>query len=286
MESSPRRIDAHHHFWDPARFHYPWMEGEALDPVRRAFGPAQLAPELAANRIDGTVLIQTVSDLAETEEFLAIAETTPFVFGVVGWIDLTDAAAGDVLDRLTSSRPNHLVGIRHQAHDEPDSEWLNRADVRRGISIVGSRGLSYDLLVRARELPSATATVRALPEQRFVLDHIAKPPIADGWLEAWSEELAQLAAFPNVAVKLSGMITEANWDSWTAETLRPYVDRVVDLFGTERVMFGSDWPVCLLAAPSYTAVVEALTTVLSGLSTDELARVFGGNADRWYRLAS
>jgi L-fuconolactonase len=277
------RIDSHQHFWDPAKFGYPWMEGAALDPVRRAFGPADLAAELTANGIDGTVLVQTVSNIAETHDFLETAQTTPFVLGVVGWVDLTAGDVGDTVDGLLGSS-TRLVGIRHQAHDEPNPDWLNLPTVQRGIRSVGERGLSYDLLVRTRELPAATLLVRTLPDQRFVLDHIAKPPISEGWSQAWSTELASLAELPNVSVKLSGLITEADWATWTPQTLRPYVERVLELFGLDRVMFGSDWPVCLLAAPDYGAVVEALTSVLDGLSANELSRVFGANAQRWYQL--
>jgi L-fuconolactonase len=283
MSASPIRIDAHQHFWDPAEFDYPWMEGDALDPVRRPFGPDELRPELERSGIDGTVLVQTVSDIAETRRFLDIAETTPFVFGVVGWVDLTGADVGDRLDELLAG-PGRLAGIRHQVHDEPDSEWLDRMDVRRAVAEIGARGLSYDLLVRTRELGSATRLVRAFPDQRFVLDHIAKPPIAAGWSEEWSSGLATLAGHPNVSVKLSGMVTEADWMTWNPETLRPYVERVLDAFGPDRAMFGSDWPVCLLAAPNYGSVIDALTTVLDGLSTSEREGVFGVNAARWYNL--
>ncbi len=281
---TPLRIDAHHHFWDPAVFDYPWMEGEALDPVRRAFTPADLAPELAADRIDGTVLIQTVSDVAETVGFLELAQETPFVLGVVGWVDLQDPAVGDTLDALQEAHGGLLVGIRHQVHDEEDSRWLERDDVRRGLEIVRARNLRYDILVRTRELPSATAIAGSMPDQRFVLDHIAKPRIAQGWDEEWSEAIARLAARPNVSVKLSGMVTEAAWHEWNADTLRPFVERVLELFGVERVMFGSDWPVCLLSASSYHEVVQALSDTLDGLSDPERERVFGANAAEFYGL--
>jgi L-fuconolactonase len=282
--SGTLRIDAHHHFWDPAQFHYPWMEGAVMDPVRRAFTPADLAPVLATNRIDGTVLVQTVSDLAETRTFLDLARDTSFVHGVVGWADLTDRELGTTLSELSDEYGRMLVGVRHQVHDETDPRWLERDDVVAGIRTVGTHGLAYDLLVRTRELPAATSVVRALPDQRFVLDHIAKPPMAEGWDEAWSAELVRLAALPNVSVKLSGMVTEADWATWTPETLRPYVDRVVELFGTDRVMFGSDWPVCLLAARDYGDVVDALATILAALSANETAAAFGGNALTWYDL--
>jgi L-fuconolactonase len=278
------RVDAHQHFWDPRRFHYPWMDSAAMDPVRRPYAPDDLAPELAANGIDGTVLVQTVSDLAETRFFLDIARETPFVHGVVGWVDLTAPDVGDLLDGLCDEYGPLLTGIRHQAHDEDDPAWLQRPDVRRGLRELASRGLAYDLLVRTRELPAAVSTVAALPDLRFVLDHIAKPRIGDGWDEPWSQAIVGLAALPNVAVKLSGMVTEAHWTTWTAETLRPFIEHVVTLFTVDRVMFGSDWPVCLLAASSYRDVLDAVSTALGGLSPAESEQVFGRNAQLYYRL--
>lgn len=280
----PLRIDAHHHFWDPEAFDYPWMADAALDPVRRPFAPADLAPALTRAGIDGTVLVQTVSDIAETEQFLTIAAATPWVRGVVGWVDLTDPTVGDTLDRLVELTRSGLVGIRHQVHDEANPQWLLRDDVQRGLVEVARRGLTFDLLVRARELPAAIATARALPDLRFVLDHIAKPPIAHGGDPRWSSLIGELAASGNVDVKLSGMITEAQWDRWTPETLTPYVAHVLDTFGTDRAMFGSDWPVCLLAADDYDTVIGALESILGGLSDAERDHVFGETAARAYSL--
>jgi len=280
----PLRVDAHHHFWDPTRTTYPWMLGAALDPIRKRFGPEDLVPELAAQGISGTVLVQTISSLAETREFLALGASRRFIWGVVGWVDLTSATVGDDLDALRDAPGgDRLVGIRHQVHDEPDPDWLRRADVRRGLAAVHARGLRYDLLVRARELSAAADTVRAFPDLPFVLDHIAKPRIADGEDVAWRESMPALAALPNVAVKLSGMVTEADWASWTPADLRPYVGAVVDWFGVERLLFGSDWPVCLLAAP-YDGVVTGLRDALGSLSDDDEAAIFGSNAGRVYGL--
>jgi L-fuconolactonase len=278
------RIDAHHHFWDPARYSYPWMAGDAMAPVRRAFAPDDLRGTLGEERIDGTVLVQTLSSVQETREFLDVAAATGFVHGVVGWVDLTSPSVADDLDALLGGPAGRwLVGIRHQVHDEPDPDWLARADVRRGLAAVQARGLAYDLLVRARELPAAVDTVRALPGLRFVLDHIAKPRIADGRDDPWSQRMPALAAQPNVAVKLSGMVTEADWATWTPRDLRPWVGNVVEWFGVGRLMFGSDWPVCLLAG-SYHAVLGALMDALPALSADELDQVLGMNALRTYQL--
>jgi L-fuconolactonase len=284
MTAASPRIDAHHHFWDPARRSYPWMVGDALDPIRKRFGPAELVPELAAQGVSGTVLVQTVSSLEETREFLALAASREFIWGVVGWVDLTSATVGDDLDALRDGPGgDRLVGVRHQVHDETDPDWLRRADVRRGLAAVQARRLRYDLLVRARELPAAADTVGTLPNLQFVLDHIAKPRIIDGQDPEWRKEMPALAALPNVAVKLSGMVTEAHWATWTSADLRPFVESVVDWFGVERLMFGSDWPVCLLAA-SYAGVVEGLNQALGQPSDDDEARIFGSNAVQVYGL--
>ena len=284
MQSSPIRIDAHQHFWDPARYTYPWMAGDAMDPVRRAFGPDALRPSLHAAHIDGTVLVQTLASLAETREFLQLAAATDVVRGVVGWVDLTAPSVGDDLDELLDGPTGQwLVGIRHQVHDEPDPDWLRRDDVRRGLAAVQRRNLTYDLLIRAREIPAATDAVRYLPDLRFVLDHIAKPCIAAGRDEAWMQGMPALAAEPNVSVKLSGMVTEADWSGWTPDDLRPFVGRVVDWFTPQRLLFGSDWPVCLLAS-SYETMLSGLTAALPALGPGELEQVFGGNAWRVYRI--
>ena len=284
MTNESPRIDAHHHFWDPTRTTYPWMVGEALDPVRRPYGPEDLAPELAAQGIAGTVLVQTVSSPNETREFLSLASGRGFIWGVVGWVDLTSVSVGDELDALLDGPGgDRLVGIRHQVHDEPDPDWLRRADVRRGLMAVQARGLRYDLLVRARELPAAVDTIGALENLQFVLDHIAKPRIADGHDADWRERMPALAALPNVSVKLSGMVTEADWASWQPADLRPFVSAVVDWFGVERLIFGSDWPVCLLAT-SYAGVVEGLREALGSPSSADEAAIFGSNAQRVYGL--
>jgi len=272
-------VDAHHHFWDPGRRDYPWM-GDELSAIRRPFTPDDLRPQLIQNNVDRTILVQTVSSLEETREFLETASRTDFIAGVVGWVDLTDPSVADVIASLRGAKGgDRLVGIRHQVHDEPDAGWLLRDDVQRGIAAVGAAGLVYDVLVRTRELPAAVATVRAHPKTSFVLDHAAKPRIAEGaWDGAWVKALAPLADEPNVNCKLSGLVTEADWKSWTRDQLRPYVAQVLDWFGPERCMFGSDWPVCLLAA-DYAEVVATMREIIGG--DDE---VFGGTAMRTYGL--
>lgn len=276
-------VDAHHHFWDPATADYPWLTDE-LAVIRRRFSPEDLAPELAKAGIDATVVIQTRSSVEETAEFLALAGATPFIRGVVGWVDLTDPAVGDVIGALRAGPGGErLVGIRHQAHDEPEADWLVREDVVRGIRAAGAAGLGYDLLVRPRELPAALQLARDLPQVRFVIDHLAKPPIATGELEPWRSHMRPFADLDHVACKLSGLVTEAAWSSWTPADLQPYVDEAIDVFGPDRLLFGSDWPVCLLAA-SYEQVIDAALTTLSGLDVTEQAAVMGGNATRIYGL--
>jgi L-fuconolactonase len=278
-------VDAHHHFWDPARASYPWMTDD-LAGIRCRFGPEDLRPLLAASGVDRTVLVQTRSSLEETREFLAIAAGTDFVAGVVGWVDLTDQDVGATLSRLRGSAAGAtLVGIRHQVHDEPDPHWLLRDDVRRGLRAVGDAGLTYDFLVRVRELPAALRTARDFSTIRFVIDHIAKPPIRSGEVREWAAAMAPFRTLENVSCKLSGMITEADWTTWRADALVPYVQPVLEWFGEDRLMFGSDWPVCLLAG-SYARVIDALRDCLRDLAPEAMAKIFGGTATRVYRLAA
>jgi len=277
-------VDAHHHFWDPAKASYPWMT-EALAPIRRRFGPEDLRPLLAANGVDQTILVQTISSLDETREFLAIAAERDFIAGVVGWVDLTAPEVAEQLARLRSSPGGtKLVGIRHQAHDEADPEWLGRKEVRRGVAAVGKAGLTYDILVKTRELPAALAMVRDLPDMKFVIDHLAKPPIASGAIDEWAARLKPLAAYPNVFCKLSGMVTEADWKRWTVRDITPYASRVLEWFGPERCVFGSDWPVCLVAA-SYAHVIDVCGQVVGDLPSADRERIFGGNAVELYGLS-
>jgi L-fuconolactonase len=277
-------IDGHQHFWDPARADYPWMDAAELAPIRRAFGPADLAPLLKANGIDASIVVQCRSALAETEEFLRIAHATPSVIGVVGWVDLTDGAIGNTLDRLRASPAGHkLVGIRHQVHDEGDPDWLLREDVQRGLAALFARDLTYDFLVRTRELPAAIATAQAFPQARFVLDHAAKPPIADGGSTEWADRIKALAACGNVWCKISGLATEAVWNDWDAERLFPFVAHAANCFGEDRLIFGSDWPVCLLAG-SYGDIKGAIEACLARLGVRVREKAFGVNAKAAYRL--
>jgi L-fuconolactonase len=276
-------VDAHHHFWDPATADYPWLTDE-LAPIRRAFGPDDLAPLLDAAGIDATVLVQARSSLEETEAFLAVADRSPFVRGVVAWVDLRDPAVDETIARLRAGPGgNRLVAIRHQVQDEPDPDWLGRDDVRRGIAAIGRAGLAYDLLVRARELPAARRLVEALPDVRFVVDHLAKPAIRNGSDPGWNDAVGTFRDLPNVWWKLSGLVTEADWHAWRPADLQPYVDRVLEIAGPERLLFGSDWPVCLLAA-RYGVVLATARSLIAGLSPSERAAILGATAIGVYRL--
>lgn len=286
MEKRTPVIDAHHHFWTPGRYDHYWMAPPELDPIRRPFSPADLELLLKKSGVDFTVLVQTVPSAEETREFMAIAAETPFVAGVVGWVDLSDPSVAETLaDLQGQGQPDAalLVGIRHMVHDEDDPTWLLRADVQRGLAAVRDAGLAYDLLVRPRELPAALQTARALPDMRLVIDHIAKPPIASGKIDEWAALMEPFRNLPHVSCKVSGMVTEADWTTWTPDDLRPYIAKAIDIFGLDRLMYGSDWPVSLLAA-EYGDVKRALEEALPPLSSDERAKVFGGNAIDFYGL--
>jgi L-fuconolactonase len=287
-------IDAHHHVWrlkdspedtpGPSPRSHDWLDTAAMKPVRRDFTLDDLAAETASTGIDRTILVQVLPDAEETAEFLTLAASSDLVAGVVGWADLTAADVADSMDALRRGPGGELlVGIRHLVQAEADPAWLNRPDVRRGLAAVADANLVYDLLTVPHQLPAALATVRALPGLTFVLDHVSKPPVASGEQEPWAARIRELAAEPNVFCKLSGMVTEADWRTWTTDDLRPYADVVLDAFGPSRVMFGSDWPVCLLAA-SYRQVVRTTEELTSALSAAERAEVFGGTAARAYRL--
>jgi L-fuconolactonase len=274
------RIDAHHHLWDLGRRPQPWLTGEELAPIARTFVLDDLRPHLAAHGIDATVLVQSSGSLDETRELLAIAEESDgLVAGVVGWADLTDPELPAVLASLTGP----LVGIRHQVQDEADPSWLARPQVRAGLAAVAAADLAFDLLVTPAQLPAATDTVAALPELRFVLDHGAKPPIASGEWQPWADLITELAALPNVSCKLSGLITEANWQTWRPQDVLPYARHLLEAFGPGRVLFGSDWPVSTLAG-CYADVVALTEQALAASSPADQAAVFGTTAVRVYNL--
>ncbi|MGW7041822.1 amidohydrolase family protein [Streptomyces avermitilis] len=277
-------VDAHHHVWDLSVRDQDWITGPELQPLRRNFTVADLEPAARAAGVDRTVLVQTVTVAEETPEFLALAAESELIGGVVGWIDLTRPDAADELARLAELPGGaYLRGIRHQVQGEPDPDWLLRPDVRRGLAAVAGAGLVHDLVVLPHQLPACVEAAAGLPELTFVLDHLGKPPIATGVREPWATHVRALAALPNTVCKLSGMVTEAGPGTWTADALRPYADTVLDAFGPGRLMFGSDWPVCTLAA-SYGQVVDVAHEVTAALGADESEALFSGTATRVYGL--
>ncbi|WP_405940020.1 amidohydrolase family protein [Streptomyces sp. NBC_00726] len=284
MTARPRVVDAHHHVWDLAVRDQGWITGEALAPLRRDFTLADLEPEARAAGVSATVLVQTVTVAGETPELLALADRSDLVAGVVGWTDLT---APDIADTLAALRElpggDRLAGLRHQVQGEPDPGWLLRPDVLRGLAAVAGAGLVYDLVILPHQLPAAARAAAALPDLVLVLDHAGKPPVATGRTRPWADGLRALAALPNTVCKLSGLVTEADRRTWRTEDLRPYAETVIDAFGAGRLMFGSDWPVCRLAA-TYTEVLDTARTLIHDLSDDERAAVLATTAERVYGL--
>ena len=278
-------IDSHHHFWDPKGRDYPWMKGDILDPIRRRFDQDDFEPLLKQHGVDGTVIVQTVSDIAESTEFLAVADSWNRIKGVVGWVDLASKDVAAQIDFLKRSPGGEkLVGIRHQVHDEPDLEWLLRPDVLNGISECNKAGLVYDLLLKEPHMPAAIACVDKLPDVQFVVDHISKPRIVDAEMNPWYELIGQLAQRPNVYCKISGMVTEANWNEWTVEDFQPYFNRVLEVFGANRLMYGSDWPVCMIAG-DYAKIINLAKVLATSLSQEEKDSLFGKTAINFYRLS-
>lgn len=274
-------IDAHHHVWDLDVRPQQWAAH--LPALNRSFHFAELAPQLVRAGVSGTVVVETVNVPGETTELLSMAAVTPTVRGVVGWVDLTCPGLADTLAALQEGvGGEHLVAVRHQVQAEPDPSWLTRPEVVRGLRTVARAGLAFDLLVRRHQLPAAVAAIAQVPEGRFVLEHAGKPDIAAGRRQPWGQHLAEVAAHPQVACKVSGLVTEAA-PHWSVRDLRPYAEDVLAAFGPERVMLGSDWPVCLLRG-SYAEVWRAYEQLLGGVSADERSEVLGGSAQRWYRL--
>lgn len=251
------------------------------DVLYRDYLPAQLEPALRENDVSKTVLVQASNSVAESRWLLRLAEENDFIAGVVGWVDLLSPEVDRQLDELT--RDPRFKGVRHLVESEPADDWLVQAEVLSGLKKVALNNLSFDLLVHTRHLKYARVVADHCPELPLVIDHLGKPPIARGEIAEWARELRPLAAFPNVWCKLSGLVTEANWATWRTDDLRPYVNYALELFGTERLLFGSDHPVCLLAA-SYGRVLESFQELLIDLRPEERDRIFSGNAAQFYRL--
>jgi L-fuconolactonase len=271
------KIDSHQHFWDLQQLTYPWMSPDQK-VLYRDYTPADLAPVLAEMGVAGTVVVQATHAVRETEWFLSLAQQAGFIRGVVGWVDLTAPDVGDQVDRLRAMGP--LVGIRHQVHEEADNEWIVREPVLQGLNTLAARDMPYDLLVRPPHLPVLPRLFDAVPGMTWIVDHLAKPYIARGELQPWQDDLARVAQYPNVVCKVSGMTTEAG-AAWTVDDIRPYFDAVLAMFGPSRLMFGSDWPVCLLAG-SYQQVHDLVVELVRELSPDEQSAIWSGTARRVY----
>jgi L-fuconolactonase len=272
-------VDSHQHLWTAD---YGWLAAPALARIRRDYTVEDLRSNLRAAGVDRTVLVEAGRcEPAETAEFLRLADATPEIAGVVGWASLTDPAlAGTLAGHRDGPGGRLLVGVRDQVQSQP-GDHLDRPEVRVGLRTVAAAGLVNELVVRVDQLPAVARAAAALPDSRFVLDHLGKPRVAAGaeGLRAWRAAVAPVAARPNVVAKVSGLVAEADWARWTVEDLRPFVETAVELFGTDRLMFGSDWPVCEVAA-SYVAVKDALVAILGGIADD----VFGDTATATYRL--
>ena len=274
------RIDAHQHFWVYEPREYAWIDG-SMGALQRDFLPGDLQPELRRCGFDGCVAVQARHTVEETRWLLGLAEKFPFVRGVVGWVDLRAPDLRRVLKLFAGN--GKLVGVRHIVQSEPDDRFLLRPEFLRGIAMLEEFGLAYDILIYARHLGVAAEFVRQFPRQRFVLDHLAKPPIKSGDLREWERGIRELAKSPNVMAKLSGLVTEADWAAWRPEQITACVDVAFNCFGAKRLMIGSDWPVCTVAG-TYTRVMEIVTKYVERCTAEELEAVLGGNAARFWKL--
>jgi L-fuconolactonase len=283
-------VDAHHHLWDLDHRPQPWLDEPGHEPIRRAYDVDDLRSTatrpIAGRKLERTVAVQCVASVSETRELLALAAADPLIGAVVGWVDLTSPAVADVLDELlTGPGGRYLRALRHLVQDESDPMWLQRPSVERGLRAASERGLAYDLLIRSRQFDQAIHLAKRLPDLPLVLDHAGKPPIARGDLGDWERQVRSLAAHPQVRCKVSGLVTEADWEKWTNADMRPVWDVLLNAFGPDRLMFGSDWPVCVLAGGwnRWAATVEDL---LHDCSAAETEAVLAGTATGFYRLKS
>jgi len=277
-----RTIDAHQHFWQRGRFKDAWLDEPQHKPISGSYLPDHLAPLLRQCGIDGSVFVQTQHDLGENRWALDLAKRNPFILGVVGWVDLASPKCEEQL--LEFKAEKKFVGVRHITQGEPDDDFIVRDDVVRGLKVLEKHRVPFDLLFYVKHLKHAATLARKLPDLPMVIDHLAKPRIKDHETKGWIEHLQAAAKFPNVYCKLSGMVTEADWKGWTPPDLKPFVQAALEAFGPDRCMYGSDWPVCLLAAP-YPSVVAALREALGPVSDADRAKIFGGTAAKFYNLA-
>lgn len=274
------RLDSHQHFWHYNSAEHVWMSDQ-MGSLKRDFLPTDLQPLLSAMGFDGSVSVQARQNLEETEWLLELADTYDYIVGVVGWVDLCSEELPKQLERFAKNPK--LVGVRHVIHDEPDDSFMLRPDFRRGISRLRDFDLTYDLLLFPDHILRAVKLAGEFPEQPFVLDHIAKPRIADGLLSPWREDLIELAKFPNVFCKLSGMVTEAKWRNWQSSNFYRYLDVVFEAFGADRVMIGSDWPVCTLSG-DYESTMTIVLDYIQQFPLPICAGILGENCSHFYRI--
>src|SRR5690242_13983298 len=273
-------IDSHQHFWQVGRFDYPWMNPE-VDVLFRDYLPPALEPILKRCEVEKTVLVQASNSLEETRWLLSLADQYPFIAGVVGWVDLTSGEVDTQLEEF-AAHPK-FKGVRHLVESEPDDAWLVQDSVLNGLQSLALRDVCFDLLVHTRHLKQVGIVAGSCPGLHLVIDHMAKPPLARGEITEWARQIKEVAPYQNVSCKLSGLVTEANRTGWRSEDLKPFVDKALEYFGPPRMMFGSDWPVCLLAA-SYDRVLDAFQSLLAELSDENRDRIFSKNAAEFYRL--
>lgn len=275
-------IDAHQHFWELGRFGYEWLDADACKPIKRTYLPADLKTHLDATGVDRSIFVQTQHNVAENDWVLSLCEQNEFLAGMVGWVDLTSTACEAQLEKYKDNP--HFVGIRHVTHDEPDDNFIIRDDVLRGLAVLEKHKMPFDLLFFVKHLHHAQTLGQKFPALPMVIDHLSKPEIKAGKMDNWEADFRAAAKFPNIYCKISGMVTEADWQNWKADDLRPYVEIALDAFGPERCMYGSDWPVCELAG-SYERVIGAAREVLSQLSDSEQSRIFGETAIEFYGVS-
>lgn len=274
------RIDSHQHFWNYQAKEYPWIT-DKLSRIRRNSLPADLEPELKKFKLDGSIAVQARSSLEESRWLLNLADHYPTIKGVVGWVDLLSEHVEKQLAEF--AKHPRFVGVRHIVQDESDDQFMLRPEFLRGVGRLKQFNLSYDILIYPKQLPAAIKFVEKFPEQKFVLDHLAKPLIKDGTISPWDQQIRELGKFENVCCKVSGMVTEAKWNEWKPADFRPYLDVVFEAFGEDRLMFGSDWPVCLLSA-SYERMFGIARDYLAELPGSVSRKVMGENAARFYGI--
>jgi len=278
------RIDSHHHIWDLNVRPQTWMKGDELKPISRTILMNEFEPELEKSKIDYTVIVQTVPTIDETPEFLDLSLSHPKVCAVVGWLDLESGDITPVLEKyLAHAGGKNLVSIRDMAQDKDDPNWLIRDDVVKNVHRIADAGLTFDILTKPPQLAAAVKLVKQSPNNVFVLDHISKPYIAKGELQPWADQISEIASYENVSVKVSGLFTEANWSDWSNKSFKPYLNHILKSFTPDRMMFGSDWPVCLLAA-SYSQTIDLMEEFAKDFSKSEQESFWAGTAKRFYRL--